>query len=69
MRGEKLKFSTDQLNMIFEDQKNALENIHEGPICPSLQDCPGAHFGCEDIDEIELRQSIMKAILAEANES
>jgi len=57
----------DQLNMIFEDQKCALENIHKGEICLNLQNCPNTHFGCEDIDEIELRQSIMRVILIDAN--
>lgn len=57
-------FDRDQLNLIFEDQRDALENIHIGEnICAGLHICPPEHFGNEDIEEILLRQKIMQIIL------
>jgi len=63
-----IEFDIYELNMIFEDQRGSLENIHQGrEMCVALQDCPPEHFGNEDVEDVFIRQEIMKKILTEAN--
>ena len=63
-------FSNDELNMIYHDQVDSLSNIHshEG-MCPYVAECPPEHFDSdEDIEDIFMRQDIVRKILREANE-
>ncbi len=64
-----IDFTDDELNMVYEDQRSSLENVHAGDECNNLSICPNTHFGSnEDIEEIFMRQDIMKKILTDANE-
>ena len=61
-------FDDDELNIIYQDQIDALINEHEGDACEHVQDCPLDHFVHADPYEVEDRQSIMKKILEKAGE-
>ncbi|HEC61058.1 MAG TPA: hypothetical protein ENI27_02260 [bacterium] len=63
-------FSKDELNMIYADQIDALENVHGGvEMCSHVAECPPDHFDTdEDIEDIFTRQDIVKKILTKANE-
>ena len=55
-------FTDHELVLIYTDQREILENVHLGNYdnC-SVADCPPEHFE-EDIEDIFLRQGIMKKI-------
>ncbi|KKM79222.1 hypothetical protein LCGC14_1352100 [marine sediment metagenome] len=56
-------FTPEELIMIYTDQKDALETIHEGlNMCEDVSKCQPQCFGFEDIEDIFLRQSIMNKI-------
>lgn len=56
-------FTINELLMIKEDQEDALKNVHQGdPNKCNIAECPPDHFGDEDIEEIFIRQDILKKI-------
>jgi len=63
-------FDEHELNLIFEDQRAALEKSHIGIYSPkALQNCPFLHFIGLDFHEYMNRQSIMNKILNDAAET
>lgn len=63
-------FDEHELNLIFEDQRSALETRHTGEYdCKALQVCQFEHFSELDLDEWVNRQDIMNKILDDAAET
>ena len=61
-----IKLHGNDWNMIYEDQRAALESIHDGEPCLALQCCPIDHFWEDsDPDYIRCRQEIINKILDE----
>ena len=62
-----LNLTNEESLLIFTDQSETLEGVHVGLTdkCDSFSECPAKHFEGMDIEDIFIRQSIMKKIMLE----
>ena len=60
-------FEEEELNRIYQDQVDALNNVHIGDPCEKIFECPLDHFDRIDPYEYQERQNIITQILEKSN--